>query len=368
MPRGMRAQHLTASNRLLWPLVELLRRVDSDMPAVLASVGLDEDTIYNPTGRVSLEQHHALWLRTQEVTGDASIGVKLAAMMQPDSTVSWPLPISLFEHLGLVSASLADAITVQSRFGRLMRDGVSTAIEIDGDEAVFRMEFQVDEPPVLVEYNFGVLLNLARRITKRDLTPKEVWFTHAPPAHHQAHAQLFKAPIRWNAPFNGIIGNAADYTHALPTANDALRERIVQQAERMLSVLPSVDLFEDKVCAQIEAELPDGNTNAAAVAEKLGVSCRTLPRRLPQEGTSYQDLLDRVRFRLAVRYLGSGKSIGDVAVLVGFAQASTFHRAFKNWTGETPAEYQDRQRAAATPSFIPPKPARPEGMAEQRLH
>jgi AraC-like DNA-binding protein len=350
----MRAQHLTANNRLLWPVVEMLRHVDCDLPAVLASVGLDEDAIYHPSGRVPLEQHHALWRRAVEITGDGALGIHLAGFTQPDSTVSWPLPLSLFEHMGMVSASLADAITVQSRFARLMRDGVTTAIEIDGDEAIFRMEFQADEPAALVEYNFAVLLNLGRRITKRDLTPKEVWFTHAPPAHPQAHAQLFKAPIRWNAPFNGIIAAASDYTAPLPTTNEQLRTRIIQQAERMLSALPSVDLFEDKVCVQIEAELPDGNTNAAAVAEKLGVSCRTLHRRLQQEGTSYQDLLDRVRFRLAVRYLGSGKSIGDVAVLVGFAQASTFHRAFKNWTGETPAEYQDRQRAAATPRFHPP--------------
>jgi AraC-like DNA-binding protein len=122
-----------------------------------------------------------------------------------------------------------------------------------------------------------------------------------------------------------------------------MHARIVRRAEKLIEALPSVDLFEQKICSQIEMELHGGNTNAAAVAEHLGLSARTLHRRLQQAGMTYQELLDRVRLRLAVRHLAAGRPIGQVATLTGFAQASTFHRAFKSWTGKTPTEYQENE-------------------------
>jgi AraC-like DNA-binding protein len=352
MGRGIRTQHLTVSGALLWPLVEVIRARSGDLKAALAAAGLGEDTFFSPGTRIPFERYVALWQQAETVARDRAFGVHMAGFTDPASAVSWPLPLSLFEHMGIVSSTLSDAVTLQSRFLRLMRDGMSTALEIDGDEAIFRMEYAVDQPASMVEYDFAIALNLARRVTRGELSPREVWFAHPAPQDITAHARLFRAPLRFDAPWNGIICAAEYYTRALPTANEHLRDRIVRQAEHMLGALPSVDLFEDKVCAQIEAELPGGNTNAAAVAEKLGVSCRTLHRRLQQEDSSYQELLDRVRFRLAVRYLGSGKSIGEVALLVGFAQASTFHRAFKSWTGETPAEFQHRQRNRGVSAVI----------------
>ena len=84
-----------------------------------------------------------------------------------------------------------------------------------------------------------------------------------------------------------------------------------------------------------------------AIAEDLGMSARTLHRRLQAEGISYQELLDQVRLDIAAAQLASGRhSIVSIAERVGFSQPSTFHRAFKSWTGLTPAEYQQRHAGA----------------------
>ena len=341
--------HRTASNKLLWPVLEGLGYLGKDVRSVLEAVGLDEDRAFAPEARVDLEPLYEVWRRAAEVTSEPALGVHLAAFMDPSANVSWPMPLSLLEHLGLVSATLADAVATQARFLRLLSDGLRAGIEIEGDRAIFRLEQSPEAPPPLVEYVFAMAVNLARRVLKRDLPLIEVWFTHPAPTRVQAHAKLFKAPVRFSAPCNAVIARAEDFTCPLPTANEALKARVVRQAERLLATLPNVVLFEDKVCGQIEAELPAGNTNAGAVAEKLGVSSRTLHRRLQHEDASYQDLLDRVRLRLAVRHLAAGRPIAEVAMLVGFAQASTFHRAFKSWTGQTPADYQirNRQQSAA---------------------
>jgi AraC-like DNA-binding protein len=91
--------------------------------------------------------------------------------------------------------------------------------------------------------------------------------------------------------------------------------------------------------------LRDGEPSIEHLAPRLGVSVRSLQRRLREAGTSYKQVLDQVRHDLALRYLTAGElSIGEVAFLLGFSEPSAFHRAFKRWTGSTPGEFR-RQSA-----------------------
>jgi AraC-like DNA-binding protein len=347
VPTSTRGQHLSASNRLLWPVLAAIQEARGEVASVLAAGGLDEDTAYSITAdaRVTLDQLYAVWSAAVEICDDEALGVRVATFVNPAAPVSWPRLLALFEHLGRAATHLGEAIGLYGRFIRLMRDSIRVQLETEGDRGIFRLDVPPEEPPALVEFNFAVALCIARRIAGRDVHGQEVWFSHPAPKKAETYAAAFGMSVRFGAPFSAVFTPLDELHRPLPHANPRLLARLVREAESLVAALPTGELFEDRVCVQIESELPDGNTNASAVASKLGVSARTLHRRLQQEGTSYQDLLDRVRQRLATRHLVAGKAIAEVAELVGFAQASTFHRAFKGWTGETPAEYQARRRA-----------------------
>jgi AraC-like DNA-binding protein len=308
---------------------------------------MDAKLAFAPNARVPLDQLFAIWRAAVDITRNPALGVNLSRMTVTDplSTVSWPMPLSLFEHMGMFCSTLLETVTVCNRYLRLLRDGVHIDVEIDGKQAVCRIDLPSEEPPAMADYDCAIILNTARRVLKRELPVDEVWFMREAPADVAPYEAQFGALLRFSAPFNATICRAEEFTRPLSTANPIVRAHLERQAQSLLAELPAIDVFEDKVSAQIRAELPTGNTNASVIAEKLGVSARTLHRRLQQEGTSYQDLLDSVRLRLSVGYLEAGKSISQVALLVGFAQASTFHRAFKHWTGETPADYQLRKRS-----------------------
>lgn len=324
-------------------MLAALRFVGADLATVLGSVGLTEDLAFSPDGRVRLEQLFGIWEASVALTRDPALGVHVAAFTDPTSPFSWPMPLALFEHLSMVCDTLADSLEVGNRFLRLLRDGLHSELELDGERAVVRFATLPEQPPALAEYDCAVALHVARRVSRREIPLQAVYFKHPAPASVQAYTNLFKAPVHFEAAFNGVVARAEDFTRRLPAANRELRGRLIRHAESLLAQLPSLEVFEDKVCAEIRSALPAGNTNASAVAERLGISARTLHRRLQQEQTSYQELLDAVRLRMAVSHLETGKSIAEVAALVGFAQPSTFHRAFKSWTGRTPADYQTRR-------------------------
>jgi AraC-like DNA-binding protein len=205
------------------------------------------------------------------------------------------------------------------------------------------MDFHSGEPAALVEFNLSVAVSVGSRALGRPSALTEVWFTHPAPADVRHHRAAFGAPLRFDAPYNALISPAAQYREPLRGANPLGLENVLRQARAMLDALPSYTSFADQVRGQIRDTLPKGNTNASAIAEDLGMSARTLHRRLQGEGVSYQELLDQVRLDIATGHLVTGRhSIVAIAERVGFSQPSTFHRAFKSWTGLTPAEYQQR--------------------------
>ncbi len=333
---------------MTWLLLTHLRRRGIDVAGMLSPDGLEVSKLLVPDARMRLVDLHKVWRAAARATGnDEALGARVAEQVDPLATMSWTRPFSLLESIHRVSATLRDGIDRQRPFLRLLRDGFSVAVDDWHDgKSLIRWEFAMsDEPRELVEFQMAIGMILSRRTLKdRSVAPVEVWFAHRAPRDLAPYRALFGDGLRFSAECNALVVLTPTLSIPLPSADPVTLQVLEYQGHKLVQQLPSLEDFVARVREQIEAELPNGNTTAGSVADKLAISGRTLHRRLRSHGTTYQEQLDQVRYRLATRYLASKRyPLGEVAALVGFAQQSAFQRAFKTWAGQTPAEFQQRR-------------------------
>jgi AraC-like DNA-binding protein len=246
------------------------------------------------------------------------------------------------------AANVREAVETAMRHARLANDALSIELEVSGDRALLRVASLLPMSRASADFLMaGLYTTHVRRWPLGD-APLHALFTHAEPEDAGDYARTFPgALLSFGAPCYGFSFAAAALDRPTPDADPRLHELTRKYASLALADLPALEAsLSEKVRGLLPAELAQGRADAALIARKLRLSLRTLGRRLEEEGTTYKALLDEVRRKLALHHLGrSEASIAEVACLLGFADVTTFHRAFKRWTGETPGGYRERLRS-----------------------
>ncbi|MFO0745743.1 MAG: AraC family transcriptional regulator [Myxococcota bacterium] len=265
------------------------------------------------------------------------------------------LPVDGFGALGFAvrsSATVGEAYARVLRFLRLMAHGPVLTLTREGPHARFRHTPPRGEPQPsrhAVEFLLTNLVTLARHAVDPAFMPERACFRHAAPADLGEHRRLLGPRLAFAAEHDELWLDAALLERPQRHAEPALAAVLDEQLASRLAALPREEVsFLDLTRNAIAAELAHGEPTLEAVAGRLHMSSRSLQRRLQQEGTSLSLVLDRLRSELAVRLLGeSREAIGEVAFRLGFSDVTTFHRAFRRWTGQTPAAYRRGASAAA---------------------
>ncbi|MBM7062582.1 AraC family transcriptional regulator [Pseudomonas sp. UL073] len=327
--------HASVSASITQAVLHAAQRLGLERSELLAACGLAEQQLSDPDARVPFAVQEHLWQLLGSRLPPPEPGLALGRHLAPG-------PFSVLGYLLQSSATLGDALAAGLRYQRLVGEGGELQLEASASELrlIYRPlhpQLPATRTRILALMAFWVQM-MAPLLDEFRLLRAD--FAHAEPEALAVYAEVFDCPLRFGADDYALVLPASLGSAALIQANPPLQQLLRQHAEALLARLPSEGLVA-RVVTLLGAQLAHGEPDRAELARTLHLSERTLQRRLAEEGSSYQQLLNDTRRQLAERHLRDGQlPAAEIALLLGYSEPSVFFRAFRHWTGLTPGEYR----------------------------
>jgi AraC-like DNA-binding protein len=333
-------------------VVRVVARVASspDQPEeLLASLGLapEADPVEAARERVDEEAYYG-FLERAALPDDDGLPYRYAEELHPDDFSALGLALKTADTLG-------DSLHRLVRYILLLSDTLEYALHDAADGGavlVLTRPHHRRGARLANECALAAVTGVLREAAGRRVVPTAVSFCHPRPASiAEAHA-YFGCPVRYDAPRNALELDASTLATRARLADQGLSTFLLSQLEQLRA-----DQAERSLAATVRATvtdlLPDGAPSKAVIARRLGMSERTLHRRLAEHGETFQSIVTRARRDVAEALLAEDRhTIAEVAFLTGFADQSAFQRAFRTWTGLTPLAFRT-ERARRDPGLSP---------------
>lgn len=307
---------------------------------IFHQLGMDTAGLKAGSNRYSQEMVSRLWRAAVQETADPYFGLKVAKQIRP----------STFNVVGYAmscSATLGDALHRFARYAKLISNSASVSLTEDTGTWTLDCSFDTGGAPPIFHTIDTVLAGLvcfSSWIAGKQVVPLAVHFRHERPADITAYTKLLKCPIHFEQQKDCIVFNSADMTRHILSADEQLAALLDSMAITQMAQLS--ERFSKKVRDCLLKQFSEGEISRRATADLMHMTERTLLRRLKDEGTTFQEVLDRLREELAYEYLKrSDITVQTVSSMLGFSDASTFSRAFKRWTGRRPSLAQHNEKA-----------------------
>lgn len=192
------------------------------------------------------------------------------------------------------------------------------------------------------ESTFSATVVVLRAITETEISPVSVSFKHRAPVDLTAYKHAFRCPLNFDQAVNTITYKTAELDTRTAKADFSINQFLVS---RVAEETKGIEVSPNQIAAEVELliqnALPSGIPSIKALGMHMGMSNRTLTRRLAENGVTFRDLIQKTQERLSKELLkGSDRTVAEIAFQTGFSEQSAFNRAFKRWTGLSPVEFR----------------------------
>jgi AraC-like DNA-binding protein len=320
--------------------VALLSSAGADPAAIERTLGFGLDRLADPDEQLPLQHQARLERESPRLTGDPAIALHLAARCRGDGA-----DVGIVGHLATHSPTVGDGIQQVVRYANLLGTGISLTLRRQ-DPTAELVYVRTDPDLATVQ---GVEMALAetvltlRQLAGGGLDPVTARFRHPPPTYVAEYRAVFGDAVRFGQAEDSVTFPSAVLDLPSPLARPYVGRVLTEHANALLERADAAGPYRRQVQESILRQLPHGPAGIDRTARTLGMSRQTLYRRLKDEGTTFQALLDDTRRRSAARYLAEpSHALSDVAFLLGFSDYSAFHRAVRRWFGVSPYAYRQR--------------------------
>jgi AraC-like DNA-binding protein len=318
---------------LIRSLVATLADIGIDASNLTAGLGITNDDLADPNCRISFRQGREVILRALRLTKGQALGLETGIREKITS-------VGLVGYLMMTANSVGDAV----RIGLELQKDTGSMLEFDtrsdAEGIVVTATSRFHDPDIfvfLVEEAFASFMGIAIGLVGDDFKPRRVDLAYPAPSYADAYRRVFGCEIRFGQMQNAFVYDPAWYGRPLATADPFTHRQLLEfmaynraRSREAAEIIASVE--------RVLRQKLDGRNHIAMVARALGMSERTLRRRLSDSGVSFQSLLDGLRKNRALELLANQLvSVEQIAFAVGFTDPHNFRRAFRRWTGSTPA-------------------------------
>lgn len=319
---------------------QAMLKMGIDVEDIFSRLGVTSELLKDRNARTPHEAQLIFWRVLEDATGDACIGLHLAENM--------PLyKGQVLQYLFLSSPTFGDGLKRTLNYQRLLSDASQARVGVEGDLAFILVDTASDQVTGIrhvSESMVAALIRFFRYVTDDAFQPSKVHLSHNEPDSTGEYERIYQCSVAFNQPEARIYFDRSlldlPSSHAEPELlhlHEKLASEHVAKLERQDVVSRVYKVFGEV--------LETGQVNLDNVAERLEIKPRTLRTRLTEAGTNFNQLLADYRCNLAKHLLSdTSESIDEIVYLTGFSEPSTFYRAFKRWTGQTPVAYRNQRK------------------------